>query len=739
MVKAKNVGKVWSPDGVPYNYIVIIDAGSSGSRVHIYSYPDTKEASRRKHATLEGRDVSSTGSDGSDGHKDEQELDQAEQGDSYDIPSPSNSTLPFITKQGHKWWKKQTPGISTFAATPSKVGEDHLKPLLKYAQGMVPQSQQYRTPIFLYATGGVRMLRPTVSTNLLTSACNYIRTYTDFFLPECSSYVSMIDGEVEGIFGWTAVNYLAGNLQDPIANDHGKSHFTYGFLDMGGASTQVTFVPNTTETQEHKQNMYTVNIPSLNGNEDLSFQVSSTSYLRYGVNEVHKQILDLFVESGQDPCSPKGLITIYDVSNQQIIALKSSIEDDNEINTDGEDTDKEENDDKRNKKRKKNSKREHKLRARGSIVELRGTGNFEQCQSAMVPLVSSMRNGNSPDFDFDINHFIGVSEYWDVTYKAFQLNGGFNLSQLQSRVEEFCGTDWGTIENDKHHGKYADLDYYQLDSLCLRATWVLTVVKYGLEIPAGVAQTSSGSSEEGPSEFVNFGNTLQSMDKFNGTKYSWTLGRAVLYASGEQSNSTRASQAGLLPNYNIGSKSFLFGVPLVARPPFQPWHAGEAASLENFMNEHKHRLWGSLVFLFILVIILYLLLGRMRRRQIWHSVRTYVPFAGNSEIQTGSGLNPKKFSFGILVGSWLSKLPFLTGPPSPQASSNFRKYQRMNQEPVEDLELGTIDESLGDETTIGNEDAFSISSEEEGNDEGLTEHTNVHESERTSTEAENTI
>ena len=99
-------------------YGVILDAGSSGTRIYIYRWLDNARA--RKDAS------------------------QAEL-----------KSLPVIDTKD-KWTLKTHPGVSSFGETPNLIGPDHLKPLYEHALDIIPEDQVSDTPIFLLATAGAR-------------------------------------------------------------------------------------------------------------------------------------------------------------------------------------------------------------------------------------------------------------------------------------------------------------------------------------------------------------------------------------------------------------------------------------------------------------------------------------------------------------------------------------------------------------------------------------------------------
>jgi apyrase len=184
-----------------------------------------------------------------------------------------------------------TPGISSFVG-PSKVSrlKDYFQPFLTYILDRIEPEHWSHTYTFLYATAGMRLLSETEKTEIL-SAIRHIFVSWPFVLVEPES-VRIITGVDEGIFGWMTTNYLAGTfaLNDPMA--------TFGALDLGGASTQITFVPASPVP------------PSLGGVSvtvgGVVYNLYSVSYLGYGVDQARiiKNTLWMEKNCGVDsPCS----------------------------------------------------------------------------------------------------------------------------------------------------------------------------------------------------------------------------------------------------------------------------------------------------------------------------------------------------------------------------------------------------------------------------------------------------
>ena len=541
-------GPVYVSGNIPYNYIVVMDAGSSGSRIHIYHYPSRQS-------------------------------------------NESVSEIPHVSKSGNNWQKKTSPGISTFADKPEKVGDKHLKDLIKYAEKIVPKEQQARTPLFLHATGGMRLLDQDRQDAILGNACQYILEHSDFFVPDCASHFNVISGPVEGMFGWLAVNYLIGGIDNPQNHNHGKNHTTYGFLDMGGASTQVTFVPNITESKDHQKYLSKINIASMDGEHDLSYDVYSKSFLEMGVNEARMRYLRaLLLEDKHqsmiyDPCSLAGFH-----------------DDEVDIAYDDEDT---------------------------RTVEVIGTGDYQNCSSLLMPLLSDMQKESKPDFDFDVNHFVGVSEYWDST-KGFQLGGDLEPNMLIPKIESYCNQSWNDVK-DNHKSEYEDWKLHDLESLCFKSSWILEVIRDGLGFPIQLDQPAEldGKVIESSDTLENYLSPLRAAEEINGVEFSWTLGRALLYASSELSPKTDHMGISL-----ANSNDWLYGVG-ESRPKLNSDKVDDDQKQDSdfggLLDQKSHRLWGSLIFLFILVIVVYLLLGRAKRHIIWQTIKT-----GISKVQSRS-------------------------------------------------------------------------------------------------------
>ncbi|XP_063146158.1 nucleoside diphosphate phosphatase ENTPD5 isoform X2 [Candoia aspera] len=117
------------------------------------------------------------------------------------------------------------PGLSAYANQPEK-GAETIRKLLEMAKNAVPPPHWNKTPVVLKATAGLRLLAEHKAQALL-SQVRVVFEDSPFLVPDNS--VSIMDGSYEGQL-------------------YGQDQQTVGTLDLGGASTQITFLPQLEET-----------------------------------------------------------------------------------------------------------------------------------------------------------------------------------------------------------------------------------------------------------------------------------------------------------------------------------------------------------------------------------------------------------------------------------------------------------------------------------------------------------
>ncbi|XP_033102855.1 ectonucleoside triphosphate diphosphohydrolase 8-like [Anneissia japonica] len=210
-------------------------------------------------------------------------------------------------------------GISSYVETPEKAGPSLEECFDTTALHSVPRKDQEETPVFLGATAGMRLLdetSPDISDAILNSTRRTISSYPFNFTDD---QARIITGTEEGIFGWITTNFLLHSFNDGSSLErHVRSLIftedavsTVGALDLGGASTQITFIPEdpASLTDDHSQylRLYGTN-----------YTVYTHSYLCYGMNEARRQlyanlIKDAdFAENVTNPCGALGLVESFD-------------------------------------------------------------------------------------------------------------------------------------------------------------------------------------------------------------------------------------------------------------------------------------------------------------------------------------------------------------------------------------------------------------------------------------------
>ncbi|XP_030775364.1 ectonucleoside triphosphate diphosphohydrolase 8 isoform X1 [Rhinopithecus roxellana] len=310
------------------------------------------------------------------------------------------------------------PGISSYTSNPAQAGES-LQGCLEEALVLIPEAQHRKTPMFLGATAGMRLLRQKNSSQArdIFAAVTQVlgRSPVDFWGAE------LLAGQDEGAFGWITVNYGLGTLV--------KYSFTgewiqppeetlVGALDMGGASTQITFVPGGPILDKSTQADF-----RLYGS---NYSVYTHSYLCFGRDQMLSRLLVGLVQSRpaallRHPCYLSGyqttlaLAPLYEspcVHTTPPLSLPQNL-----------------------------------------TVE--GTGNPGACVSAIRELFNFSSCQGQEDCAFDgiyqpplQGKFYAFSNFYH-TFHFLNLTSGQSLSTVNTTIWEFCQRPWKLVGGDQ--------------------------------------------------------------------------------------------------------------------------------------------------------------------------------------------------------------------------------------------------------------------------------------------------
>ncbi|XP_004416735.1 PREDICTED: ectonucleoside triphosphate diphosphohydrolase 8 [Odobenus rosmarus divergens] len=185
------------------------------------------------------------------------------------------------------------PGISSYASNPAQAGES-LQGCLEEALALIPEARRQETPMFLGATAGMRLLSQKNSSQAgdIFAAVSRVlgQAPLDFWGAE------LLAGQDEGALGWITINYVLGMLIKYSFSGEWIRPLEgtlVGALDMGGASTQITFVPGGPILDKSTQATF-----RLYGSEH---RVYTHSYLCFGRDQMLTRLLARLVESSPGP------------------------------------------------------------------------------------------------------------------------------------------------------------------------------------------------------------------------------------------------------------------------------------------------------------------------------------------------------------------------------------------------------------------------------------------------------
>ncbi|KAJ5937871.1 guanosine-diphosphatase [Penicillium verhagenii] len=227
-------------------YALMIDAGSTGSRIHVYRFNNCGSTPELENEVFEQTAKKEGGGSGLSSYKEDAE----------------GAALS-------------------------------LDPLMEVAMQNVPAEYRSCTPVAVKATAGLRLLGPELSTNILDAVRHRLETAYPFpVVAKEKGGVEIMDGKDEGVYAWITTNYLLGKIGGPDLTP------TAAVFDLGGGSTQIVFQPTFEQSKaggmpEHMapgDHKYELNF---GGRE---FELYQHSHLGYGLmsarEAVHKVVLE---------------------------------------------------------------------------------------------------------------------------------------------------------------------------------------------------------------------------------------------------------------------------------------------------------------------------------------------------------------------------------------------------------------------------------------------------------------
>lgn len=190
-----------------FYYTVVLDCGSTGSRVNVYKWRVNGSSSNGK------------------------------------LPILLHSYPEKIDKiQGCQYHCMQTePGLDKFVGNASGV-RVQLEPLIHLAEQWVPWKMHGSTPIFVLATAGMRRLSSKDAGKVFEDVHDVVKKHRFLYNKD---WIRVLSGKEEAYYAWIALNFKMGILGNSSRSS------TLGLLDLGGSSLQVVAEVDEMTHDEH--------------------------------------------------------------------------------------------------------------------------------------------------------------------------------------------------------------------------------------------------------------------------------------------------------------------------------------------------------------------------------------------------------------------------------------------------------------------------------------------------------
>ncbi|XP_020011884.1 ectonucleoside triphosphate diphosphohydrolase 7 isoform X1 [Castor canadensis] len=412
------------------NYGLVVDCGSSGSRIFVYFWP---RHNGNPHDLLDIKQMR------------------------------DRNSQPVV--------KKIKPGISAMADTPEHAS-DYLRPLLSFAAAHVPVKKHKETPLYILCTAGMRLLPERKQLAILADLVKDLPLEFDFLFSQ--SQAEVISGKQEGVYAWIGINFVLGRFDHEDESDAEASQEsaagrrrTVGILDMGGASLQIAYeVPTSASVLPPKQEEAAkILLAEFNLGCDVQhtehvYRVYVTTFLGFGGNFARQRYEDLVLNEtlnknrllGQktglspdnpflDPCLPVGLTDVVERNSQ--------------------------------------------------VLHIRGKGDWATCGTMLSPLLArsnttqaSLNGIYQSPIDFNNSEFYGFSEFFYCTEDVLRIGGRYHGPTFAKAAQDYCGMAWSVLTQRFKNGLFSShADEHRLKYQCFKSAWMYQVLHEGFHFP----------------------------------------------------------------------------------------------------------------------------------------------------------------------------------------------------------------------------------------------------------------
>lgn len=441
---------------------------------------------------------------------------------SVEFPELLHKIEPMKDADGSIVTMKITPGLSSLRDEPDRASE-YMQPIIDFILSKIPKHARRSTGVYILATAGLRLLDESLQLAMMRDIALNLKISYDF----AKVKTKVISGATEGMYQWMTVNSKAKRF---LTVDTMSDSRTYGVIEMGGASIQVTYqlqkgmddyIRGMMDPYPDAEIAFREQIirPQMSDEApEYDYHLVSTTFLGFGSNSAREAYADYLVHVAhkqrrvsfeehdpefvahftkesplmiKDPCMPRGTEQIMEKPQSMLKAFGKTV---------GFTVDESE---------------------PTFYIKLIGTGRHSYCHKYLSKVLAKARSEKmncerhkpctmsllgTPFVPFYSYKFVGLADFFYTTSEMIKLPGKYNRKKVMKKLRVIC--DMPYVQLLKRYPRANVHDKTRVQFECFKGVWMDVFLSQGLKMP---------------DKYEKF----ETLNKIRGSTLDWTLG-AVL-------------------------------------------------------------------------------------------------------------------------------------------------------------------------------------------------------------------